>query len=82
MGNVSVSRAYKRNLPLGSACFTGIWLLLFTGNIWFDSDAGSEKFISTLKNVIYKSGIYSYKKVNVNFLLSQSGIKCSVSYFL
>ena len=39
MGNVSVSRAYKRNLPFGSACFTGIWLLLFTGNIWFDSDA-------------------------------------------
>ena len=39
MGNVSVSRAYKRNLLLGSACFTGIWLLLFTGNIWFDSDA-------------------------------------------
>ena len=38
MGNVSVSRAYKRNLPFGSACFTGIWLLLFTGNIWFDSD--------------------------------------------
>lgn len=46
MGNVSVSRAYKRNLPLGSACFTGIWLLLFTGNIWFDLDAEVKSLFS------------------------------------